>query len=136
MSTTSKRKPRISTHFKVIAIDETQFWSDRIVQEAGWIKQVYLFDESTCVNLCELTPSFRLTPLYFITENEVSDETHEEMMSEPSEETYIHVNQLKRNDLMDLRKFGLNFRYTNVESQHYKDGEERAIEYLNCNHPI
>lgn len=132
----NKRKPRIATHFKVVAIDETHFWSDRIQKEAGKIEQVYLYDESTCVNMCEITPSFRLIPLYFITENQISDELHEEMMGEPSEETYVHVNQLKGNDLMDLRKFGLNFRYTNVESQHYRDGEERTVEYLTCNHPL
>ncbi len=137
MSTTKVRKPRIATHFKVVAIDETQGWSDEIVKEAGKVFQVYLFDESTCVNLCEITPSFRLVPLYFTTENRVSDDTHELMMREPSEETYIHVNKVQGlKGVMDLRKFGLNFRYTNSDSEHYRQGEERAVEYLQANHPI
>jgi hypothetical protein len=136
MSTTKTRKPRIATHFKLVSIDETQYWSDEIVKEAGKIEQVYLFDESTCVNLCEITPSFRLIPLYFITENRVSDDTHESMMMEPSEETYVHCHQLQGDHIMDLRKFGLNFRYANSDSEHYRQGEERAVEYLQANHPI
>ena len=75
----------------MVAIDETYAWSEDIVAKAGKIQQVYLYDERVVTFMCEMTPSYRLIPLYFLTEHRVDDDTHEVMMAQPSEETYIHV---------------------------------------------
>lgn len=55
----------IKTNFKLVCIDETQYWSDDIVKAAGGaIFCTYLFDALRPVHCCEITASYELYPLY------------------------------------------------------------------------
>lgn len=129
-------KQRITSRFKVVAIDETNAWSEDIVAKAGKIEQVYLYDERVETFLCEMTPSYRLIPLYFVTEHRVDDDTHEEMMRQPSEDTYIHVHAVNAMKTIDLRKYNVNVRFTSSESKLYTDALDAAVEYFQSNHVI
>lgn len=129
-------KQRITSRFKMVAIDETYAWSEDIVAKAGKIQQVYLYDERVVTFMCEMTPSYRLIPLYFLTEHRVDDDTHEVMMAQPSEETYIHVRSVDAMKTIDLRKYNCSVRFTNSESKLYQDALDSAVEYFQGNHVI
>ena len=121
----------LTTEFRVVAIDETRYWSEEIQKACGTIKAVYMYDSSVTTNLCEITPSYELTPLYYITENDISDELHGEMASEDMESIYMHCNVV--DDLESIETEN-GFDFESSEDEEYKDGFEEVREYLNCNH--
>jgi hypothetical protein len=63
MSDTAEAQ-KILPHFKIVVLDETEYWREEIVAKAGKIYGAYLFDANRHVNCCELTPSYELYPLY------------------------------------------------------------------------
>lgn len=122
---------------KVVEIDETQYWSDDIVAKAGKLFGVYLYDERVEVFMAELTPSYCLTFLYTNTENHVDDDTHDQILrAEIHEPRYYHVRSIDQMKRIDLRKHGVNIRFTSSESQHYRDNFDRAVEQLQANHVV
>lgn len=127
---------RITSRFKIVVVDETYGWRDDIVAQTGKIETVYLYDERVETFLCEMTPSYRLIPLYFVTEKEIDDELHSTMLMEPQEDTYMHVPSVDGMKTIDLRKIVTNVRFTNSESKHYEDALEAARESLTCNHVV
>ena len=65
---------------KVVKIEETQFWSKKIIKKAGKLFGVYIFDENESTFLCEITPSHYLRFLYTFAER--FDEQTEELIRE------------------------------------------------------
>jgi len=123
----------LKSEIRVIAIDETRHWSKEIQEACGKIETVYMYDSSVTTNLCEITPSYELTPLYYVTENEISDELHSDMMQEDMEPMYMHCNVV--DDLESLAS-SQEFDFESSEDEEYKENFEEAREYLNCNHLI
>ena len=121
----------LTTEFRVVAIDETRHWSKEFQDACGTIKTVYMYDSSVTTNLCEITPSYELTPLYYITENEISDEMHSEMMEQEMEPIYMHCNVVDELESIATENA---FDFESSEDEEYKDGFEEVREYLNCNH--
>ena len=85
-------------HFKVVVLNETEYWSDEIRARAGLIYQAYLFDANRHVHCCEITPSYELYPLYATPQNDDDDGTiaTELATAGDSEVTYMHVRRLDK----------------------------------------
>lgn len=115
-----------TAHFKLTAIDETEYWRKDITDATGSIKTVYLYDELKSVNLCELQSSYELTPLYYVTEHYVDDRINELMMESLAGDSqiYAHCHQVK--PIYDLGEESHDEDYDAVLSS--------RIEYETCNH--
>jgi len=84
---------------KAIEVDETEYYrideADRPLVES--IRQVYLYDDAEVTNLCELTPSYWMEPLYVNVylrdgvDERVAEALYEKYGYEPSEGTYLHA---------------------------------------------
>ena len=127
------------TDIHVVAIDETAHWTDKkLVKKCGKISTVYMFDKSVTTNCCELTPSYELTPLYYITEKQVSDEIHEELQDifwkTETEPRYFHCNGIDKMKTVKCNQS--EFEFETADSDEYKEHFEEMKEYLNGNHLI
>ena len=128
---------RIYSKLKLVVIDQTEAWSDEIVKKAGKLSAVCLYDERVETHLMDLSPSYHLTPLYTITENQLDDETHEEIvMNDDLSPFYLYCRGVDASNPMDLSKYKVNIRFTNSESESYRNNFEDAVEYFRCNHVI
>jgi len=125
----------INSDIRVVAIDETRHWKDEIQALCGNIKTVYVYDASVETFCAEITPSYYLTPLYYVIENEVSDEVrdmvNENLVNE--EPIYIHCRVVDKLESVPTKN---NFEFDNSESDEYKENFEEVREYLNGNHLI
>ncbi len=81
--------------FKVVRLDETQYWNKAIVEKAGKIFGIYLYDESRTTNCCEVTPSYELHFLNSMTENLSDDEEEREILFDEISEGDIHTERIK-----------------------------------------
>lgn len=124
---------KLASEIKLVKINETRHWSKEIQDACGTIETVYMYDSSVTTNLCEVTPSYELTPLYYVTENEISDEIHSEMTGEEMEPIYMHCHVVDLMDKFDTQK---GFDFESSEDEEYKESFEEVREYLNCNHMI
>lgn len=122
----------LKSNIRVVAIDEN-YWTSKIAKACGNIQCVYMYDASVTTNLCEITPSYALIPLYYITENEISDDLHSQMMDEDMDEMYIHCHSI---DGMESISSEQEFEFSSSESEEYKEHFEEVREYLNGNHLI
>lgn len=124
----------LKTDFRVVAIDETRHWSKDIQKACGTIKTVYLFDKSVITNCCEITPSYALTPLYYIAENDISDEMHETLQNELTDEvSYFHCSVI---DELETETPENNIEFESSESEEYTEHFDEMFEYCNGNHLI
>jgi len=124
-----------TSDIRVVAIDETRHWDRAIQSVCGKIQTIYMYDSSVQTHCCELTPSYELTPLYYVIENEVSDsarETVDENLAS-EEPIYMHCNVV---DEMETISSEQGFDFDSSEDDEYKDSFEETREYLNCNHLI
>ncbi len=125
----------INSDIKVVAIDETHQWDKSIQEVCGTIKTVYMFESSVVTHCCELTPSYYLTPLYYVIENEVSDEVfdtvNDNLVNE--EPMYMHCRVVDELETIDSEQ---EFDFESSESEEYKEYFEEVREYLNCNHLV
>lgn len=125
----------IKSDIRVVAIDETRHWDRAIQNVCGTIKTVYMYDSSVVTHCCEITPSYHLTPLYYVIENEVSDEVWE-MVNENlvnEEPKYMHCHVV---DELESIASEQELDFEDSESEEYKDHFEEVREYLNGNHLI
>jgi len=124
----------IKSDIRVVAIDETRHWIDRIQKACGKIEAVYIYDASVQTNLCEITPSYYLETMYYVTEKEISDEMWSELNANMSEnDAYHHCNGI---DAMESLSANNNIDFETSESEEYKEHYEEVKEYCNCNHLI
>lgn len=123
----------LKSDIRVVAIDETRHWSQSIQDACGKIETVYMYDTAVQTHCCEITPSYELTPLYYVTEKEISDELHSDMMNEDMDAIYMHCNVV---DELESISSEQGFDFESAESEEYKDSFEEAREYLNGNHLI
>lgn len=69
---------RYAPVFKMVALDQTEFWDDATKSVTGRIQEVYLYDEASVTHLCEITPSYALRFMYNIAENPIGDDPTDE----------------------------------------------------------
>lgn len=126
------------TDIHVVAIDETAHWKEEMVKICGKISTVYMFDKSVVTRCCEATPSYELNPLYYITENEVSDEVYEELMNTfnqvEDEPRYFHCSGI--DTMKTVKCTQSEFEFEDSDTDEYKEHFEQMREYLNGNHLI
>lgn len=125
----------IKSDIRVVAIDETRHWTKEIQDLCGTIKTVYMYDSSVQTHCCEITPSYYLTPLYYIIENEVSDETYDLVNENLANEEpmYMHCNVVDELESIASEK---ELDFEDSESEEYREHFEEVREYLNGNHLI
>ena len=125
----------VKTNFKVVAIDQTSHWSERLQELCGKIETVYLVDCGFVTHCCELTPSYDLTPLYYIIDKDVSEEIQEEVMNEigKEENQYFHVTFINSLKSVNVNN---NIEVEDSECDEYKEHFAEVEEYVRCNHQI
>lgn len=125
----------IKSDIRVVAIDETRHWDKEIQDLCGTIKTVYMYDSSVQTRCCEITPSYYLTPLYYVIENEVSDEVwdmvNDNLVNE--EPMYMHCHVVDELESVQTKN---GFEFESSEDEEYREHFEEVREYLNGNHLI
>lgn len=133
METTEKNK----TLFKVVAIDETQYWDEALQQRCGTISTVYLFDAGVVNYCCSPVAMYALTPLYYITDKDIDDNTAEILQNTFNEvETeirYFTVTDINKMKTVDVNN---NIEFDTSESEEYREHFDELEEYCKCNHQI
>lgn len=121
------------TDFKVVLIDETEYWHEDIAKKAKKIWKVYFYDASEQTHCCELTPSYWLLPVTCTWDAENLDErTVDIITAEDTQDVsgrYFHcsiIDQLPNN--MEVLKG--NFERDGLTEQEIKDQTEEAYEWV------
>lgn len=143
-------------HFKLVALDETEYWSDSVFKDFPEIKAIYgiyIFDETLGVHMAELTPSHELWFVnHYITytdefmgkfrdsNEDVSDEAKERMIqiedficdnADYSERvTYKHASDISGMGSEYIQDIGEG---VSTEDDDYESQMEDAIEHENGN---
>ncbi len=108
--------------YKIIVIDQTEYWDHGIQKKAGKLFQVCMFNSNEVTNCCESIPSYYLIPLYTYCENYVDEDIMVIILeNDILEPFYMHVSAVESYNPKDAGEF---------------DCYEEAEEYLKCNHPI
>ena len=124
------------SNFKVVAIDQTKYWNERLKDLCGTIQTVYLVDCSVVTYCCEINPSYALTPLYYIIDKDVSDEVHEEVMNELANEEEVQYFKIPFINSLKSVEVNNDIEFEKSESEEYKEHFEEILEYVKCNHQI
>lgn len=72
--------------YRIVLLDETEYWREDIAKQAGKIFGVYFFNPAEVTHLCELTPSYALWPLSSVAENLPEDEDEREVFYQNMED--------------------------------------------------
>ena len=134
----------------VLLVDETEYWADDIVKEAGRLIGVYLYDKMEITHLCELAGSYCCWHVETATDKHVSDDTWEDIFcAEKESADYYHTNTIdKCPDIgenyplpadMKMAKFLL-WKLSDDEWEEAQEEDsprqavmEAALEYARCN---
>jgi hypothetical protein len=143
-------------HFKLVALDETEYWSDSVFKDFPEIKAIYgiyIFDETLGVHMAELTPSHELWFVdHYLTytddfmdkfrdsDENVSEEAKERMIeiedyirdnADYSERvTYKHASAIRGMGAEYIQDIGEG---VSTEEDDYESQMEDAIEHENGN---
>jgi len=138
---TETPKKNIKPKFRVVAIDETEHWSDDIKAQ-GKVWGVYLVDMNRYTYCCELTPSLELHFLYYVAipkkrtkDRKVADD-FQDLVDENyphSDTSYVGTNQkfsrIRKVDLTESDK-------KTLADEGYEVLHKDVVEYLRANHYI
>ncbi len=140
--TAFEAKKKVKTvKLRLILLDETKGWREDIQNACGKIFTPYMYDENQHTYCCEIFPSFTLHPLPSFSENEITDEMHENLMdgdSENQEPIYMHVstvNAMTTKGAVFSHHLDGGLRYTSSDGKKYKQIIEAAAEYYRGNSP-
>ena len=124
--------------FNLVALDESEYYSQELQDKCGKILVIYMYCPDVAVNCCEITPSFELIPVDYKTENLLigSEECPEnegihEVLQESvwtSEPIYVHVSSIDR--IPEVGADGTRLKYS---SDNDFEGEEEALDYFQAN---
>jgi hypothetical protein len=106
--------------YRLIAVDDTKYWSDEIRSGVDKIYTRYVYNDTECTYCCELTPSRCLFFVGFSPTGDVSEELAEKISEEEcnfEDVCYMHCS------FVDKKV------YTVISA----DDLEEAIEYARCN---
>lgn len=136
----------IKPNICVVAINETEGWSDDIKKKVEKIETVYLYDKNLVFHLCEITPSSELHPLYyvphFLPEYEEDDEIRDDIENEVVHQdiTYLSTSfadgvtrRVEHGELLDLDEEEL-IAVCDRSSEAYRQYIDACIEYCQGNH--
>lgn len=127
-----------------VIIEESAFWAEDIQEKAGRLFGVYLVDKNVNTYLCEMAPSYYLEFVETVTDNEVSEETYEEICywsSVEDQNAYYHCGVVDNAPLTDravlpqkdgmvaFQLFGPD-KWTN---ETHEEAMEESLEYARCN---
>jgi hypothetical protein len=124
----------IDTHFKLVKIDETQYWSDEIKERVGKLYGVYLIDTNAHTYCCEVTPSYCAYFLYTTYDDpddmdDLEAEAFDEMIRHAdfnaADVSYFHVYSVK--------EFAYDFGEESHDEDDYKTVLDDVLEYCNAN---
>lgn len=136
--------------FRVIAIDESEYITDpAILEKAGRVFGVYMYDKNEVTHCCEITPSYCLYPLYnsweksgddYYEEHEAErDEIEDDLRLRDYDVTYMYCYSV---DALEQKLKGEQFRYhilgdfggrEGMTDEQYNELRDRAEEYCRCN---
>lgn len=140
--TALEAKKKVKTvKLRLILLDETKHWKDEIQKECGKIFTPYMYDENQHTYCCEIFASFTLYPLPSFSENEITDEMHENLMDgdiENQEPIYMHVssvNAMVTKEAIFSHHLDGGLKYTSSEGEKYKRIIEAAAEHYRGNSP-
>lgn len=125
----------ISTDLRVILIDETEYWPKDLQEKCGRISCAYLYDNAVNVFCCEMTPSKELTPLYYVSKNEIDDETDEILRNEfaVNEKQVRYMKLLPEEERNEVKQTEANFMFTDARSKEYREELGEVEEACRCN---
>ena len=121
---------------KVVKIEETQFWSKKIVKKAGKLFGVYIFDENESTFCCEITPSHYLRFLYSFTEKFVDDKTNELIRESDATEGgdfYMHSGDANKIEAVATYEFEYE---GEIEDEDYREKLDSLLDTLAGNPPV
>jgi hypothetical protein len=109
-------------------------WPQELLDKAGRIFTVCLYDASECTHCCEITPSHWLVPLYHTTEKPIPEEVQDQIDEADLEPFYVHCQDCRSdfhigNPLKDEDR---NKSWKEL-SMSYDDVMEGLREYEACN---
>jgi len=119
---------------RVIVVDETQYWDARLVEGAGRIFGVYLYDANRRVCCCELTASYELYALepaimnYDTCSEADRDEIHEAFGQYTEPVHYVHCYQV--DDALTFPQ-----PTQRCKKDDYDEAWEAIVEHYKCNSP-
>lgn len=79
----------------LVALRETEFFPQAITDQTGELYCVYLYTPETATFCCEITPSYDLEPLYYVSEHRASDALNEQLMDAIGDPCYVHCRTIK-----------------------------------------
>lgn len=95
--------PKCDLTWQAVVIDESEYWTTDVIKLAGKILAVYVFDPSKQTFLCEVTPSFDLELMQFVStktpDNDADIDELDEFLTDviPSEHAqYMHCKDVER----------------------------------------
>lgn len=94
--------------FRLVVFDESRYWSEEILKDAGKIYRVYLYDANRPVHCCEITPSYELFPLYSTPLNYLEDDEARDFLEDEireAEEDAVEYHHCSYIDSMDESYF-------------------------------
>lgn len=119
---------------RAIAIDQTEYWDPKIVEEAGHLFAVYLYDAGVVTHLCEFTPSYYLVPVNYFTDtpyDELSGQTANDIddANAQDEPIYMHCSHVETFHPTILENS------TRCKREEYDEKWEEFVEYYQANTP-
>ena len=81
---------------RLVYLDETEYWQEDIVKFAGRIAGVYLYNAHLQTFCCEITPSYEMHLVGYLTEHTVNDDIQMKMQeaTDTGQVSYIHSRQV------------------------------------------
>jgi len=129
----------MTTHFKIIKLNETSNWDDSVVERAGNIYGYYLIDVSRETHLCSIQASYEAHFLYnrFDNMGGFSEEeiTEHESNNGGEEISYFDVNSkftvVKDFGEAEAEDYTNHFKPT--EEEIYESYQQMLLEQIKCN---
>lgn len=132
--------PTMKPELYVVKIDETKYWAEDIIEKAGRIFGVYIYDKNRRVHCCELTPSYELRFIESQTEKRVDDTVYDEILRADAYSEgwrYYHCHVLEGLPalpegggwLPDNGQWAGQYKVTGLTSETYDEAIEEVLEW-------
>jgi hypothetical protein len=91
---------------RIFVDNQTEYWHEDIVKQAGKILAIYVYDATVQTHLCSFTPSYWCTQVETIIENEVESDLHSVIDSEYITDYFSKPhNSIPINHIVDIEDF-------------------------------
>lgn len=64
---------------RCVAVETTQDWSDEILDEAGRIWEIFIYDSNRVTHACEVTPSYECWVVGYLSQRRLNDKMHDDV---------------------------------------------------------